>query len=97
MKAVSAVSALPKNRPMPSVPATGTSTPNRKSSRTGACEAGAASAARTVAVGCSAKAVTNTTASTAAPTTGAVGPAVVASSPTTTGPNTNAISSAADS
>ena len=48
-------------------------------------------------MGCSAKAVTNTRVSRAAPIIGAAGDIVVASRPTTTGPNTKAVSSAADS
>ena len=97
-KAVSEVSTVPKNRPTPSAPATITSTRGVRSSDAGACTVGASVlGALSAPVGCSANAVTNTRVSTAAPIMGAAGLIVVASRPTTTGPNTNAVSSAADS
>ncbi|GAA3529092.1 hypothetical protein GCM10022263_17110 [Nocardioides daeguensis] len=98
MNAVSEVSIEPKNSPTPKMPATTASSAGRAISRTGAggvARSSAPAAAR--AEGCSAKAVTNTSVSRAAPATGAHGSSAVASRPTTNGPMMNTISSAADS
>ena len=96
---MSEVSTVPKNRPTPSEPATSTSTARPNSSRAGpwVTEPSSAVGPARRAVGCRAKAVTNTSVRTAAPIIGAAGFMVVARSPTRTGPNTKAVSSAADS
>ena len=99
MNAVSEVSMAPKNTPTPSMPTTTISSRGRNSSETR--EVARPSTPRCVdtcaAVGCSAKAPTNTRMSTAAITSGIHGATAVASTPTRNGPNTNTVSSAADS
>ena len=97
MNAVSDVSVEPKNAPTPNTATTSISMRGRSSSRAGAIAPRSDATGTTRPVGCSANAVTKMKLSAAAAAIGAQGATTAASTPTTNGPITNAVSSAADS